>query len=281
VPRDAPDHRNHFANANLNVARVLSTLALLPVLVGVIWALPAWGTLVLASVVMVLAVREYVPLVERPDEPLPRVLIVLATLAAGVSLGWGGGAQVEGPLLAALVVFAGAAVGAGRPDHDVARRVAVSVFPLIYIGLPVGALLAVRERWGPEALLALLFTVMVSDIAQFYGGRALGRRLLAPVVSPKKTVEGAASGFVAGVLALPLFGHWWLPGQPPWTLALLGATLVLLGIAGDLFESLLKRGAGVKDASGLIPGHGGMLDRLDSLLLAGPVYYLFLRYGAS
>lgn len=75
---------------------------------------------------------------------------------------------------------------------------------------------------------------------------------------------------------LPALGAWWLPGLHPAALALVGVTLVALGIVGDLFESLLKRSAGVKDSSGLIPGHGGMLDRIDSLLFAGPVYYLVL-----
>jgi len=101
------------------------------------------------------------------------------------------------------------------------------------------------------------------------------------VISPKKTIEGALTGFAAGAIALPALGHWWLPWLPPWALAMVGVTLVAAGIVGDLFESLLKRSAGVKDASALIPGHGGVLDRLDSLLFAGPVFYMFLRFAAQ
>jgi phosphatidate cytidylyltransferase len=130
-------------------------------------------------------------------------------------------------------------------------------------------------------MFALLFTIIASDTAQYYGGRLMGRRLLAPVISPKKTVEGALSGFVAGAVALPVLGQWWLPSLPAPALALVGVTLVAAGIVGDLFESLLKRSAGVKDASALIPGHGGVLDRLDSLLFAGPVFYVFLRYAVQ
>jgi phosphatidate cytidylyltransferase len=122
---------------------------------------------------------------------------------------------------------------------------------------------------------------MISDTAQYYGGRTFGRSLLAPTISPKKTREGAITGFLAGGLAMVWLGGWALPGVGTLALALLGATVVALGIAGDLFESLLKRSAGVKDASGLIPGHGGMLDRVDSLLFAAPVYYAFLRVAAA
>ena len=85
---------------------------------------------------------------------------------------------------------------------------------------------------------------------------------------------------MAGTVAAIVIGRYWLPVIPPIELALLGAALVALGIVGDLFESLLKRSAGVKDSSHLIPGHGGILDRIDSWLFAAPVYYVFLRYAA-
>ena len=84
---------------------------------------------------------------------------------------------------------------------------------------------------------------------------------------------------MAGTLVLVAAGRVWLPGLDAWLLALVGATLAALGIVGDLFESLLKRSAGLKDSSGLIPGHGGLLDRIDSWLFAAPAFYLFLRYA--
>ena len=146
-----------------------------------------------------------------------------------------------------------------------------------YLGLPIGALVAVQEFAGREAVLLLLATIMVSDTAQYYGGRWLGRTPLAPAISPKKTVEGALFGLAAGVALMLVIAT---PGLDRSTVpqrALLGVALVGLGIAGDLFESQLKRGAGGKDASVLIPGHGGMLDRIDSLLFAAPGFYLFLK----
>jgi len=118
--------------------------------------------------------------------------------------------------------------------------------------------------------------VWISDTAQYYVGSTFGRRRLAPTISPKKSVEGAVGGFVAGVAAMVGIGRVWLPLVSLPVLAAAGAALVALGIAGDLFESLLKRSANVKDSSALIPGHGGVLDRIDALLFVIPGYYLML-----
>jgi len=145
--------------------------------------------------------------------------------------------------------------------------------------LPIGALVATREAEGPAVLFLLMVTVITSDTAQYYSGRAFGRRMLAPVISPKKTVEGAVGGFVCGALILVVAGAWWLPALAIAFRALLGVALVALGVAGDLFESMLKRSAGVKDSSTIIPGHGGVLDRIDALLFAAPVYYIVLKYA--
>jgi phosphatidate cytidylyltransferase len=262
------------------VTRIASGLVLLAAVIGVVGFLPSWATLVLAGALLVIAVYEYFPLVER-GTPLPRVVVVAATVFVALTIGYSPGAHVEVALAAAMLVVGALAVGSLQPADDVARRVAVALLPLLYLGVPVGAIVAVRDRWGAGALFALFFTTVASDTAQYYGGRLMGRRLLAPVISPKKTIEGALSGFAAGAMVLPAFGHWWLPGLPPWSLALVGVTLVAAGIVGDLFESLLKRSAGVKDASALIPGHGGVLDRVDSLLFAGPVYYVFLRFATA
>jgi phosphatidate cytidylyltransferase len=124
----------------------------------------------------------------------------------------------------------------------------------------------------------MMLTVFVSDTAQYYSGRAFGKHPLAPAISPKKTVEGAIGGLVLGSLFLTVVGRWWLPSAPAVARAVLGFAIVIAGIAGDLFESMLKRSAGVKDSSALIPGHGGILDRIDALLFAAPVYYIVLKY---
>jgi phosphatidate cytidylyltransferase len=120
--------------------------------------------------------------------------------------------------------------------------------------------------------------MIASDSGQYYTGRAIGRRPLAPDISPNKTKEGALGGLIFGS-AVMTAGGWWVFPETPLTVMLVASALVVaVGMVGDLFESLIKRSAGVKDSSSLIPGHGGILDRIDSWLFAGPMYYVFTRY---
>jgi phosphatidate cytidylyltransferase len=140
----------------------------------------------------------------------------------------------------------------------------------------MGMLAAIQAGAGWQATVLLLATVVVSDSGQYYSGRAFGRRPLAPTISPKKTVEGAVGGVVLGTAFMAIASAYVLPESNRVSAALLGATVVLLGICGDLFESRLKRTAGIKDSSSLIPGHGGVLDRIDALLFATPAFYLYL-----
>jgi len=181
-------------------------------------------------------------------------------------------------LMAALVGVGLVTLGAWRGEPHALASVSASLFPALYLGLPVGALVAVRQLGGPQSLFLLMLTIIVSDSMQYYTGRLFGRRPLAPIVSPKKTIEGAVGGFVFGTAAFAIIGGWWLPAVPAGFRVLVGLTLVALGIAGDLFESMLKRSANVKDSSALIPGHGGVLDRIDALLFAAPIYYVVLKY---
>ena len=256
------------------MARVLSALALLPLVIGTIWFLPWWATLVLAEVVLLLAFREYVALASAFGASPSRGVSVVGVAATAVAVAF--------DVVAVVLMTSGLTIGivslvTPRRGSQMLLDVGSSLFPILYLGLPIGALVAIRASAGREAVLLLLATIMVSDTAQFYGGRWLGRTPLAPATSPKKTVEGALFGLAAGIaLMLAVV----TPGLDQSTIpqrALLGVAIVGLGIAGDLFESRLKRGAGVKDTSALIPGHGGMLDRIDSLLFAAPGFYLFLE----
>ena len=259
------------------MARVLSALALLPLVIGTIWFLPPLATLVLAEVVLLLAFREYAALATAFGASLSRGVTVVGVAATAAAVAFDATVVV---LMASGLTIGIVSLATGRRGSQMLLDVASSLFPILYLGLPIGAVVAVRTSAGREAVLLLLATIMVSDTAQYYGGRWLGRTPLAPAISPKKTVEGALFGLVAGIaLMLAVV----TPGLDQSTVpqrALLGAAIVGLGIAGDLFESQLKRGAGVKDTSALIPGHGGMLDRIDSLLFAAPGFYLFLRLGA-
>ena len=249
---------------------------MLPALLAVIFLLPAWGTLALALVAVALSVWEYAAISQALGVPLPRTISAVGAMAACAAF-----VAEEPPLaivLSALVISAaGLAIAGGRPTRDMLAAVSSAVFPALWIGMPLGTIVALRHYGGAEVLLPLIFTIVVSDSAQYYTGRAFGRRPLSPAISPKKTIEGAIGGMVLAVPAMVWSGAWFLPGVGWEWLALLGAAVAVLGMAGDLFESALKRAADVKDSSQLIPGHGGILDRLDAWFFAAPVYYAFLR----
>jgi phosphatidate cytidylyltransferase len=269
------------------MTRVLSALVLLPVVIGAIWFLPSEATLVLALAAGALAFSEYCHLARALGLTVPGGIGGAAVLLVCFAMWLADRALYANwtylVLMALLIVVGAASIGRGRPAPGVLADAAATVFAPIYLGLPLGALAAVRVddpgRDGRLVLLLLLATIVVSDSAQYYCGRAFGRRPLSPEISPKKTVEGALGGVVFGTLAMAVGGRY-IFASPLWMLALLGATISLLGIVGDLFESLLKRSAGVKDSSNLIPGHGGVLDRIDSWLFAAPVYYVFVRLVA-
>jgi phosphatidate cytidylyltransferase len=156
---------------------------------------------------------------------------------------------------------------------------ALTLLGSTYLGALGGAIAALRllppAADGAWRLVLLLAIIMASDTAAFFVGSAAGRRRLAPHISPGKTVEGAAGGLLGGVAAAAVVRSLGLPSLPLAHALLLGTTVAALGIGGDLIESLFKRWAGVKDSGALFPGHGGMLDRLDSLLSGAPVLYYY------
>jgi phosphatidate cytidylyltransferase len=259
------------------MARVLSALVLLPLVIGTVWYLPPAATLVLAAVAALLAFNEYALIVEILGARVPRLIVGTAVVAAAIAVG--GGYFSAELILMSVVIAAGAlAVASGAPGPGVLRDAAASILPVAYIGLPLGAIAAIRAFGGREAVLLLLVTIVVSDSAQYYCGRAFGSRPLAPAISPKKTVEGAIGGLVFGTLAMTIGARWVFPDAPAVLVVLVSACTTALGMVGDLFESMLKRSAGVKDSSHMIPGHGGVLDRIDSWLFAAPLYYAFVRY---
>jgi len=269
------------------VTRVLSGAVLVIIAVAVVWFAPAVVFFAVAELLLVLAFIEYGRLAAASGFPIPMVPAAIAVVAASIgvtsSLRLGdetlmNAIALDAALMPAVVALAAISMASWDGGRDALGRAAAAVFPMLYLGLPIGAMIALRSMRGPAALFLLLLTVMVSDTAQYYSGRVFGRRPLAPAISPKKTIEGAVGGFVFGALIVAIAGAWWIPATSLALRVLLGLALVALGIAGDLFESMLKRSAGVKDSSALIPGHGGVLDRIDALLFAAPVYYVFLKY---
>jgi len=182
---------------------------------------------------------------------------------------------------------------------------AASAFAIVYVALPFALLAQLRQQWaGAILIIYLLIVVWAGDTAAYYAGRLFGRHKLAPRISPGKTWEGTIASFIVSVavgtwffssakgVSLALFrahlidqGQGFFAPQPPdlLTLLILSGLINIAAQLGDLVESLIKRGAGVKDSGALLPGHGGMLDRVDALLFAAPVlwYYSALRVLGS
>lgn len=260
------------------MTRLVSGVALAAAALGAILLLPFPSLRVIACFVAVLGAHEYLAIVDPGRRGLDAVpILILVVLVCWSFSDPGGEGQPVAfgvwPLLVLGVAWAGSEVAFRR--FTIARVRARILAPL-YLGMPLGMLAAIQLVGGRMATLLLITGVVVSDSAQYYSGRRFGRRPLAPRISPKKTIEGAVGGLVVGTAFMTVAGSWVFPADGLGALALLGAIVVVLGIYGDLFESWLKRAAGVKDSSGLIPGHGGILDRIDALLFAVPVYYVYL-----
>ena len=256
------------------MTRVISGIVLAAAAVAAILFLPFVALRVLACLIAGLAADEYVHITSSTHGGWRWFVIAVVVYTCW----WAAVPAPASPVLIALFVLlclAFAVLRQSRTLHDAA----VDLVGAIYIGAPLGMLVALQMHSGPWATLLLMATIVVSDSAQYYTGRAFGRRPLAPAISPKKTIEGAIGGVLFGTLFMALAIPFVFPATPLVVRIVLGVIIVLLGITGDLFESRLKRTAGVKDSSALIPGHGGVLDRIDALLFAIPVFYLVVLQG--
>jgi phosphatidate cytidylyltransferase len=264
------------------MTRVMSGAVLLALAVALVWFSPEGVFFAGAQLLLLAGCIEYAALARHRgltiSVPASWFAAALTCTAFTQVFGPSRPVPLDVVLMATLVALGALTLALWREGTDALSAAAAAVFPALYLGLPIGAMVAIRASRGREVLALLMLTVIVSDTAQYYTGRAFGRRLLAPRISPKKTIAGAAGGFAAGALFLAAAGAWWLPAAPVASRVLVGVAIVAVGIAGDLFESMLKRSAGVKDSSTIIPGHGGVLDRIDALLFAAPVYYIVLEY---
>ncbi len=269
--------------------RILTAVVVLPFLIASIlvpWLEPLF--VVLAAAAMVLGLYEFYVLARRKD------------MKPDVVAGYLGGAalftifffsspdllqnrlDLQTIILVIIALTIGTLIAAtlrGAPFDKMIASSGVTILGVLYVVFLGSHLVAVRTGF-PDALsadlLSFFFLVLMgSDIAAYYTGRAIGKHKLAPSISPGKTWEGLVGGFVAA-LVLAVAAHFVFFRELPLRWALpLAAVMTVLGVLGDLTESALKRGAGAKDAANLLPGHGGILDRLDSLLFNAPLLYYF------
>jgi phosphatidate cytidylyltransferase len=184
------------------------------------------------------------------------------------------------PLVAAAVIVPLMAMFRRDRPEAMFDAVQATLAPIVVVGLGLAHCVALRGipgEDGPDLLLLALVCVTFADTGAYYVGSAFGKRRLAPTISPKKSWEGALGGLVFSIVGA-FVGHLWFFQILPWIHAVvLGVLLAVAGMVGDLAESLMKRASGVKDSSGLLPGHGGVLDRVDSMIVAAPVLYYYWR----
>jgi phosphatidate cytidylyltransferase len=257
-------------------ARLATAAAGIPLILVVILA---GGPLYVAVVALLLGVATGE--ISRAAGLRIREPLTLAAIAASAALGTLGDEHHEARI-ALLTAFAGVsliAVVARAETDDGFRRWTAVTGAVLYVGLLGSYLVGVRQAADGRAwLLLMLFTTFASDSGAFFVGRAIGGRKLAPRVSPGKTLSGAVGGLVTAAIVCALLGMLLDLDPGVAVLAGLGVLVSMAAQAGDLAESLLKRSLGVKDMSRLFPGHGGLLDRLDSVLFAAPVIYWMMRW---
>jgi phosphatidate cytidylyltransferase len=291
--------------------RIATAVVLIPIVLVLILRAPIPVLAIVAGIIALLTIHEFLKLTEsygiRPLRILTYIFVAIFFALLAFNVG------NEKPLLAtAVFVYCLGFAAAIAPFIFLTRAMrdeplsggypaaAASVFAFTYIALPMGMLVQLRQQWaGAFYLLYLLLVVWAGDIFAYFVGKSIGRHLMAPRISPKKTWEGAAASVIASVAVGWLLFNYALPISS----ALLRARLIqrrdglfgleqpsmgpiivltiVLNVAaqlGDLVESLIKRGAGVKDSGAILPGHGGMLDRIDALLFAAPVLWYYAAW---
>lgn len=272
--------------------RVLTAVILIPLVVAAIWLGPTWLIALVSAFVAIAAMWEFFSIAEHLGFHAYRLWTCLA--AAGiVALQLYASRQTHiaslGDLLdrsprvtLELVLFgfvlgvAAITLGTRRPMAEALASISVSAAGLLFIVLPFSAVVRLHGvgALGPMLLLFTLVLVWAGDTAAYFVGRSIGRCKLAPQLSPNKTWEGAAANLLGALLVAVAFGYW--NRIPPIHMLAMAAVGSVAGQVGDIFESSWKRSAGVKDSGTILPGHGGMLDRIDALILAAPaVWYYF------
>jgi phosphatidate cytidylyltransferase len=265
--------------------RILTAIVALPILLYTVWSSIPYFFAALAAIAIIIALSEFYNLAAKVGCKTHNILGYIAGLAISGCFVLG---KVEWivAVITALVI-ASLSFALTKPDEIKNSLVSVSttVFGVVYVGLLAGFLIGVRmiqdtphtPKLAPKLLTMFFAMVMMTDTGAYYTGRSIGKNKLAPRISPGKTIEGFIGGLIAAIAAGPLCHYTFFPELNMTHSLILGAIIGLIGPIGDLAESMLKRGSDVKDSGTLLPGHGGMLDRVDSILFCAPLLYFYWR----
>jgi phosphatidate cytidylyltransferase len=267
----------------LLATRVATAVVGIPIIFGLIW-IGGWPYAIVAAIVLAVAAAEFFSLRydwRSFDTANICASVVAIALAAGYSeFAWAVALPVA--IVWAFVTVTGPIrAGKGFSTRRAIAGTSIAVTDVVYLGALGSTILLLRELDnGRDWVYLALFSTFAVDTAAYFVGRAIGRHRLAPSISPKKTWEGFFGGYAGGIAAVLLLNYFLGLRIDVGPALLIALTLPVAAALGDLFESWIKRRAGVKDASELIPGHGGVLDRLDSVLLTFPLVYVVARWIA-
>lgn len=269
-----PAVRGRTAALEGMLKRVLSAAVLLPLFVLAVVVAPTALFVALVVGVSAAAAWELGRMFERAGRAAYPALGVIAALLVTLSFAAPGAPMLV--LTAVVMLVMSAPLWMGAPLA--VEPVAATLLAAAYVGWTLGHAVLLRALSdGPWLILFLVGVTWVGESAAYLIGSSIGRHKLAPVISPAKTVEGGIAQVVTSVLAAWLLGRWLLPAWPAAFTAGAGVFLGVVGQLGDLAESVVKRSLGTKDTGTLIPGHGGLLDRIDSLLFNVPSFYYYVK----
>jgi len=261
-----------------SLKRVVTGCVLIPIVVYLVLFTTVFWIFAASLALTVLALYEYNNLTVLKKRDGGADLLGIITGAAAPALFYFYGIEYLPPfLIISAFVFFFYNTAVSKELTEASYDTAFRCFGLLYIAVPLSFMVLLAGidsgRWW---ILFLLVIIWSNDTFAYFTGKSIGKTRLSPVISPKKTIEGVVGGLTGGFVAALIFNSAFSMGLSPGGVLFLSVFIGLIGIAGDLFESLLKRAAGVKDSGSLIPGHGGVLDRIDSLLFPVPVLYYTL-----
>jgi phosphatidate cytidylyltransferase len=261
----------------LDTRRIYTALVFAPLFYLLVRYLPAIVFFAFVVAVAMSSLEEFYRLYFRNESIPMEIILGLGSLALLLmSMQWPDMMSERDVILLMLAAVFLYRLSARKPTQSLVDS-AILVFGVVYIGLTLGHLLRTRALEGGEFL--IFFVVLVTwaaDTGAYYVGTTIGRRQLAPIISPNKTIEGLIGGLVLAIAMAVVARAWFLPSFSLADCLATGLLLTMAGVLGDLSESALKRSAGVKDSGTLIPAHGGILDRVDSLLFTAPAFYYYV-----
>ena len=273
-----------MAKSNLG-ARLLTAAVVAPLLLTLLFVGPVWGWYALVLAACVVAAQELFSMTH-PGDHVSQAVGILTTVAVSLATyRYTSDARVLLSVLC-LVPIAGALITLFRLGEieTAAPRSMASIAGPLYIGALLTTVALIRRdqgELGPRWVLMALMFAWLADTGGYFVGRAFGRHKLYERVSPKKTVEGFFGSILGACVGALLAHFWYLPNIPLAHALVLAVVAGALGQLGDLFESLIKRSTGIKDSGWIVPGHGGILDRVDALLVVSPVVYLYGMWAGS